>query len=120
MKQSCAMIEEAENLKTLVVENKELRQELDKLKADHEKSIAQVLESSSMATDERDRKIAAQEQKSRTLTMSCAERGTFPRRYRLNSRVFGKRRSKLTMSFSVRSICLIFPLSSTSLNVGFS
>ena len=55
------MIEEAENLKTLVVENKGLRQELDKLKADHEKSIAQVLESSSMATDERDRKIAAQD-----------------------------------------------------------
>ncbi len=63
MKQSVAMIEEAENLKTLVVENKELRQELDKLKADHEKSIAQVLESSSMATNERDRKIAAQDQK---------------------------------------------------------
>ena len=57
------MIEEAENLKTLVVENKELRQELDKLKADHEKSIAQILESSSMATDERDRKIASQDQK---------------------------------------------------------
>ena len=55
------MIEEAENLKTLVVENKGLRQELDKLKADHEKSIAQVLESSSMATDERDRKIVAQD-----------------------------------------------------------
>ena len=55
------MIEEAENLKTLVVENKGLRQELDKLKADHEKSMAQVLESSSMATDERDRKIAAQD-----------------------------------------------------------
>ena len=61
MKQSIAMIEEAENLKTLVVENKGLRQELDKLKADHAKSIAQVLESSSMATDERDRKIAAQD-----------------------------------------------------------
>ena len=57
------MIEEVENLKTLVVEYKELRQELDKLKADHEKSIAQVLESSSMATDERDRKIAAQDQR---------------------------------------------------------
>ena len=55
------MIEEAENLKTLVVENKGLRQELDKLKADHETSIAQVLESSSMATEERDRKIAAQD-----------------------------------------------------------
>ena len=55
------MIEEAENLRTLVVENKEIRQELDKLKADHEKSIAQVLESSSMATEERDRKIAAQD-----------------------------------------------------------
>ena len=55
------MIEEAENLKTLVVENKELRQELDQLKANHEKSIAQVLESSSMATEERDRKIAAQD-----------------------------------------------------------
>ena len=61
MKQSIAMIEEAENLKTLVVENKGLRQELDKLKADHETSIAQVLESSSMATEERDRKIAAQD-----------------------------------------------------------
>ena len=61
MKQSVAMIEEVENLKTLVVENKELRQELDQLKANHEKSIAQVLESSSMATDERDRKIAAQD-----------------------------------------------------------
>ena len=47
--------------KTLVVENKGLRQELDKLKVDHEKSIAQILESSSMATDERDRKIAAQD-----------------------------------------------------------
>ena len=57
------MIEEVENLKTLVVENKELRQELEKLKADHEKSITQVLESSSMATDERDRKIAAQDQR---------------------------------------------------------
>ena len=55
------MIEEAENLKTLVVENKELRQELDKLKADHEKSIAQFLESSSMATDERDCNIAVQD-----------------------------------------------------------
>jgi predicted RNase H-like nuclease (RuvC/YqgF family) len=61
VKQSVAMIEEAENLKTLVVENKELRQELDQLKANHEKSIAQVLESSSMATKERDRKIAAQD-----------------------------------------------------------
>ena len=61
VKQSCAMIEEAENLKTLVVENKELRQELDQLKANHGKSIAQVLESSSMATDECDRKIAAQD-----------------------------------------------------------
>ena len=55
------MIEEAENLKTLVVENKGLRQELEKLKVDHETSIAQVLESSSMATEERDRKIAAQD-----------------------------------------------------------
>ena len=55
------MIEEVENLKTLVVENKELRQELGQLKVDHEKSIAQVLESSSMATEERDRKIAAQD-----------------------------------------------------------
>ena len=52
------MIEEAENLKTLVVENKDLRQELDKLKADHEKSTSQILESSSMATEERDHKIA--------------------------------------------------------------
>ena len=57
------MIEEAENLKTLVVENKGLRQELEKLKVDHETSIAQVLESSSMATVERDRKIALHEQK---------------------------------------------------------
>ena len=55
------MIEEAENLKTLVVENKWLCQELDKLKADHETSIAQVMESSSMATEERDRKIASQD-----------------------------------------------------------
>ena len=75
VKQSCAMIEEAENLKTLVVENKELRQELDKLKADHEKSIAQILESSSMATDERDRKIAAQDQKISDLNNElCRER----------------------------------------------
>ena len=57
------MIEEVENLKTLVVENKELRQELDKLKADHEKSISQILESSSMATDEHDRKIVLQDKK---------------------------------------------------------
>ena len=57
------MIEEAENLKTLVVENKDLRRELDQLKADHEKSIAQVLESSSMATVEQDHKIALHEKK---------------------------------------------------------
>ena len=57
------MIKEAENLKTLVVENKDLCRELDQLKADHEKSIAQVLESSSMATVERDHKIALHEQK---------------------------------------------------------
>ena len=57
------MIKEAKNLKTLVVENKDLCRELDQLKADHEKSIAQVLESSSMATVERDRKIALHEKK---------------------------------------------------------
>ena len=57
------MIQEAKNLKTLVVENKDLRQELDKLKADHEKSIAQILESTSMATEERDRKITLQDKK---------------------------------------------------------
>ena len=56
-------IEEAENPKTLVVENKGLRQELDKLKAAHEKSIAQILESTSMATEERDHKITLQDKK---------------------------------------------------------
>ena len=61
------MIEEAENLKTLVVENKDLRQELDKLKADHEKSIAQILESTSMATEERDHKITLQDKKNSDL-----------------------------------------------------
>ena len=69
------MIEEAENLKTLVVENKGLRQELDKLKADHEKSIAQVLESSSMATDERECKILVQDQRISDLNNElCRER----------------------------------------------
>jgi len=57
------MIEEAENLKTLEVENTDLRRELNKLKADHEQSIAQVLESSSMAIEERDRKIVIQDKK---------------------------------------------------------
>jgi len=57
------MIEEAENFKNLEVENADLRRELTKFKANHERSIASILKSSSMATEERDRKIAIQDQK---------------------------------------------------------
>ena len=119
MKQSVAMIEEAENLNTLVVENKELRQELDQLKVDHEKSMAQVLESSSMATDERDCKIAAQDQKISDLNNELCRERDLSEALRAKLWSLWEEKTKIDDVIFVRSICLTFLFSSTSFNVVF-
>ena len=113
------MIEEAENLKTLVVENKGLRQELDKLKADHERSIAQVLESSSMATDERDRKIAAQDKIISDLKNELDREKDMSQALRAELQSLQEEKTKIDDVIFGTFHLSDLSFSSTSINVGF-
>ena len=113
------MIEEAENLKTLVVENKGLRQELDKLKADHETSIAQVLESSSMATEERDRKIAAQDKIISDLKNELGREKDISQALRAELQSLREEKTKIDDVIFGTFHLSDLSFSSTSINVGF-
>ena len=113
------MIEEAENLKTLVVENKGLRQELDKLKADHERSIAQVLESSSMATNERDRKITAQDKIISNLKNKLGREKDMSQALRAELQSLREDKTKIDDVIFGMFHLSDLSFSSTSINVGF-